>query len=416
MSARPLSFSVVVVSNGRSVWLSRCLTALKQLDYPAFEIVVVADGEALQALSSHPVLAFCRTVVFDAANISHARNLGIAEAAGEVVVFIDDDSVPEPEWLTFHAEALEKTGAAASVGFVRGRNGISFQSRAASVDAEAETHSEPTPSAPVVLHLRKGRATKLVGTNAAVRRSVLMSLGGFDTAFRFFLDDADLSLRLAKAGHAIAVAPLAEVHHAFAASVRRTALRCPTSLYEIGRSSAVFLRRHRGIDAEELKDRIDKRERRRLLQNMVRGTCEPRDVGRLLADLDSGWEDGLRADLPRIEIEPTRKDFRSIPPFAPGHCVLSGRFFQRPRLKAQAATLATQGQRVSVFSFSLTLIRHHLMFTRDGYWLQTGGQFGRSTRDSRRVEWYRFAERVNKERARIEKQRGIADIKENGGG
>lgn len=404
-----LRFSVVVASNGRPEWLARCLKGLRHLDYPVFEVVVVADTPSLMALADDPVLALCKTVTFDAEHLAEARNAGIAVAAGEVVAFIDDDAVPEPNWLIHHARALETTGAGASVGFVRGRNGLTFQSQAASVDAEAETHAEPAPEAATCPAVLPGRAIKLVGTNAAIRRDCLLAVGGYDPAFRFYLEDSDISLRLASIGVGLAVAPLAEVHHAFAASGRRTSRRMPRRLFEIGRSTALFLRRHPGLVAAEMKDRMDRRERRRLLRHMVRGTCEPRDVARLLSDLDAGWSAGLAESLPDIALESAATDFLAMPRISAGHTVLSSRLFGRRAMKKKAAQLVAEGHRVSVFSFSLTLIRHHVVFTPTGYWLQTGGQFGRSMRDQPLVRWYTFAGRLRQEIARIAKQRGITD-------
>jgi len=404
------AFSVIVASYQRPEWLQRCLTALWQVDYPIFEIIVAADNSGLIALSSHAVAAHCKTVRCDTANIAATRNAGLALAAGEFVAFIDDDSVPEPMWLRHHADALARTGAVATVGYVRGRNGISFQSRAESVDSEAETHSEPSDNdKPFLPKLAAGRALKLVGTNAVVRRDVLNSLGGFDTAFRYYLDDADLSIRLMQAGKTAAAAPLAEVHHAFAASDRRTQLRRPSCIFDIGRSTAIYLRRHPGADHAEIFARTKLREANRLYGHMVRGTCEPREVKKLLHDLKNGWEEGVSADLPRIPAISVSRvpDFRPIPAGPPGHRVLTSRLLHRKKRLAQAEKIATNGDRVSHISFSLTPVRHHLRYLNSGVWSQTGGQFGRSVRSGPRIRWCRFAERVKEEIRRVEMQRGI---------
>ena len=74
----------------------------------------------------------------------------------------------------------------------------------------------------------------------AVRRDVLAALGGFDPAYHFYLDETDLNMRLAQAGHATALCPRALVHHGFAASTRRRKDRVPADLFDIGASWAVF--------------------------------------------------------------------------------------------------------------------------------------------------------------------------------
>ena len=74
------------------------MLGLSQVQYNAFEIVVVADAKGLAALDDFKEKI--KAVQFDDANISMARNIGIVHSAGEIVAFIDD-AVPEPTLLTY---------------------------------------------------------------------------------------------------------------------------------------------------------------------------------------------------------------------------------------------------------------------------------------------------------------------------
>ena len=94
--------SVVVVSRDRPEALRRCILALSQVQYSPFEIVVVSDAVGLAAVKKYE--KHIKFVSFGDANISIARNLGVSHAAGEVIAFIDDDSVPEPTWLRYLVE------------------------------------------------------------------------------------------------------------------------------------------------------------------------------------------------------------------------------------------------------------------------------------------------------------------------
>ena len=405
MKPASMNVSVIVVSRGRPTWLARCLLAIRQLDYPNLEVIVVADQESLIVVDCTDM----KTVKFDIPNISAARNAGIQQASGEICAFIDDDAVPEPLWLKHIADAFHTTAADAVVGYVRGRNGISYQSRASSVDIQAETHDEidqgPDPFIP---ELSYGRALKLVGTNMAFRREVLSALNGFDEALAYYLDDTDISMRLHKSGRHAAVAPMAEVHHGYAPSERRTHLRTPTDLIDLARSSAIFFRRHKTPDVDELHTRIAKREVKRLIQHMVMGTCEPRDVRNVMKTFEEGWKKGQSVQLTdeRPELQPQSK-FSPLIQYASEHHVLASRLLKRGKTLKKAAKLTRNGQRASVFSFSLTPVRHHVVYTNSGIWVQTGGQFGRTKRNSRLFVWCRFASRLRDERQRVAKIRGI---------
>ena len=169
-----LPVSIVVVSRHRPAALMRCLTGISQLDYPGFEVIVVACPAGLAALGQRADADLIKQVPYDEPNISAARNLGISRAAGEIVAFIDDDAVPEPLWLTHLAAPFDIAEVAAAGGFVIGRNGITFQWTARTVDATGQaTPLDVSDTQPTVLHPTPDRAIKTEGTNMALRRDVL---------------------------------------------------------------------------------------------------------------------------------------------------------------------------------------------------------------------------------------------------
>lgn len=106
MTGVDCAVSVVIPTFNRRRILDEVLAALDgQLGAPPFEIVVVDDGstdgtfEWLEGrTAARPVRLLRQTNRGPAA----ARNRGVAEAAGRLVAFLGDDTVPEPGWLAAH--------------------------------------------------------------------------------------------------------------------------------------------------------------------------------------------------------------------------------------------------------------------------------------------------------------------------
>ena len=411
----PLTVSVVIVSRARPDALRLCLTAVSRLIYPAFEVILVADPEGLAAAEDLGLTPEIKTVAFDEANISAARNLGIAEAAGEIVAFIDDDAVPEPLWLTHLTAPFGDPEVMAVGGYVLGRNGISFQWKARSIDraARSEDITLPDETRAAVLHPTPERAIKTEGTNMALRRDLLARMGGFDPAFRFYLDESDLNLRLAAQGHATAIAPLAQVHHGYAASSRRHANRAPRDLTQIGASLAVFLRKHCPESQREARLAQERAAQdARLSACLIDGRLEPRDIRRLRHSLENGIAEGQsRPVTPLPAIGAASRGFHPFRSRANGsHRALSGRIFRANALKNKSKSLADTGETVTLYLFSTTALFHHLRFMPEGYWLQTGGIFGRSLRSGPLFKLYRLAARAKIEAARVSRTRGEAQF------
>lgn len=402
-----LPVSVVIASRHRPALLQRALTALTQQDHPQIEVIVVADPEAAEQVRARglPITV----VPFDVANVAAARNAGLALAGAEVVAFLDDDAVPEPSWARRLAQPFADDRVMQAGGYVRGRNGISFQWRALAVDATGRDHPLDLPDR-VTLHAGSAQwAIKTQGTNCAFRRSALLAAGGFDPAFRFYLDDADLNLRMAAEGGLTAVVPGAEVHHGFAASDRRRADRAPRSLHEIGASSAVFLRRHAPDRVDPALDELRQAQRRRLLAGVQDGRLEPRDVARLMATLEQGIAEGQaqHAPLP-MPLVPPAGALRCLDGTGvrPGR-IISGPSWQAPLLARQARQAVAEGAIVTVLVFGLLPRRHRMRFDPAGYWWQEGGLYAPSCRSDPVWRVWRPQARAAREAARLRPVRPI---------
>lgn len=394
--------SVIVVSRHRPAALKLCLGALALQDHPRFELIVVADPTGIVA-AQETGLAL-KTVTFDEPNISAARNLGLSQAAAPIVAFIDDDAIADPVWLSRLIAPFAEDAVIASTGFVRGRNGISFQWQACEVDASGFDH--PLPAKAEIRQGTPGRAVKTQGTNCAFRRSALIEIGGFDPALKFYLDEADVNLRLATRG-LTAIVPQAQVHHGFAASAQRSADRIPLTLHEIAASIAVFLRRHapQGCDLESIPaiaaqvDRVDR------LRSA--GRITHLQAAALKASLATGWDDGMARPLgqfPALD--------RPAPAFLPvagtgprpGR-LIAGRAWQKARLRRLAAKAVAQGEIVTVLCLSPSPRAHRVQFLPDRIWWQSGGLFGCTDRAGPRFRLTSFRARVLEEANRIASQR-----------
>lgn len=400
--------SVIVVSHGRPKSLMWCLSALAGLRYEPFEIVVVADLAAVAYVSESRFAGKVKLIPFETPNIAAARNKGIEAAAGEIVAFIDDDAAAEPMWLHHLIMPFDADDIAASGGYVRGRNGISYQWTAREVDRAGRTRPlEHDGATSFKAEPGEGFAVKTEGTNMALRRDVLCAMGGFDEAYHFFLDETDLNLRLAGEGHGTALVPLAEVHHAYSASQRRGEDRAVKDLFDVGASSAVLLRKF----DQEIDPRLDeiRAEQRERLENQVRrGLLSDAQRQSILESLEAGFDAGRDRRFGQYaDLGASKEDFLAFSPERSGSLVIEGWRWSSGALREQAKDAAARGVNVSLFIFGLNARYHRLRYDEAGYWEQSGGLFGKSERHQPLFRLRRFKDRLFEEEQRVAAARGL---------
>jgi GT2 family glycosyltransferase len=231
---------VVVCTLNRCASLRRTLEGLAQQTFRRFEVIVVngpsSDGTA-ELLSGYPV----RVGVCSETHVPRSRNVGVRMAAGDVFAFLDDDAVPEPDWLEQLAGAYEDPTVAAAGGPVfdvpLGR--IEWAICTCTREGAVNTHSEP----PAERYLGRGADPFLYlpGCNMSVRRSALRRAGAFNPELPYCYEDTEVCMRLVDAGARIAWVEAALVRHDRAASWLRDDGQAITDPYSLMFSAAVFI-------------------------------------------------------------------------------------------------------------------------------------------------------------------------------
>ncbi len=200
MTAQPKLSVIVSTYNRRDVLISRCLPSIFAQDLPTdqFEVILIVDGStdgtgaALRELDPPCTL---RIVEQPNGGLSRARNNGITLAKGELVMFIDDDIVCEPDVFRLHVEAHAGKDSVVVHGAIYQAPGLS-----PSILGNANEDWYRRYNGRLAAH---GGAIWPEGvfliSNSSTPRSILVACGGLDEDLPA-MDDFELGLRLWKLG------------------------------------------------------------------------------------------------------------------------------------------------------------------------------------------------------------------------
>ncbi|TMK58976.1 MAG: glycosyltransferase family 2 protein [Actinobacteria bacterium] len=219
------SISIVIPVHGRAHLTERCLDLmLSDLDERC-EVVVVDDAspDGTPDLLARYADRVRVVRLEENAGFAVACNRGAEAAAGESLVFLNNDTEPRPGWLeslrryaddhlraaVMGAKLLYPTGTVQHAGIVFGQDGYPHH-------LYAGFPSEH----PAVSHPRRLQA--VTAACMWVDRAAFDRVGGFDTGFHNSLEDVDLCLRIGQAGGEVHYCPEAELVHMESASRGRS--------------------------------------------------------------------------------------------------------------------------------------------------------------------------------------------------
>jgi GT2 family glycosyltransferase/sugar lactone lactonase YvrE len=202
--------SVVVCAYNAADTIDDCLSSLTALTYPRFEIIVVNDGSRDDTGARARGYAGVRVIDIPNGGLSAARNVGLAEATGEIVAYTDADVRVDRDWLTYLIQPL------LSPAFV-GSGGPNVVPPDDPFVAQCVARS---PGGPTQVLLDDRVAEHVPGCNMAFRRDALVAIGGFNPVYLRAGDDVDVCWRLQAKGLQIGFAPSALVWHHHRSSVK----------------------------------------------------------------------------------------------------------------------------------------------------------------------------------------------------
>ncbi|AVT28837.1 glycosyl transferase family 2 [Plantactinospora sp. BC1] len=243
-AADPPGISVVVPVRGRVAELADLLESLAvaAARCPAPVEVVVVDDSCAEDAARHR--ANCERAgaryVTGPRHVGAKRNLGVALARHDLVLFTDSDCQLAPDVLQRHVSRLHS--APRHVAGVAGPTRVRDSDTAVFRVARRSPYLNTAFDRPI----RYTRVTWATTSNLALRKSAFQQVGGFaeDTLTVVAGEDVDLGLRLSAAGYVIECDPKAEVihHPGNSESLRAVCQR----LYTYGRSGQWLSQVHPG--------------------------------------------------------------------------------------------------------------------------------------------------------------------------
>jgi len=194
--------SVVMASWNRRDEIRETLTELQQQDYPDFEVIVVdnnsQDGSAElieEEFRDVRLIRLPRNIGTD------SRNIGIANARGEIVVFLDDDAILEKDWIGKAANKFDKEPQVA----ILASRILNYYTKEISdwiYETDANTFGD-----------REFETFNFVGCAAAIRKSALDKVGLFPEENFLYGEEGDLSIRIIDLGYEIRYYPDLIAYH-----------------------------------------------------------------------------------------------------------------------------------------------------------------------------------------------------------
>ena len=201
--------SVVVCAYNAADTIDDCLASLSNLTYPNAEILVINDGSRDETGTIAKRYPKVRVIDIPNGGLSAARNVGIAQATGEIVAYTDADVRVDPDWLTYLVQPIIS-------GKYVGSGGPNVVPPDDPWVAQCVARS---PGGPTHVLLNDRVAEHVPGCNMAFRRDALLAIGGFNPVYIKAGDDVDICWRLQARGHEIGFAPSALVWHHHRSSV-----------------------------------------------------------------------------------------------------------------------------------------------------------------------------------------------------
>ncbi len=221
MEDRPF-VSIIILNYDGERYLDRCLSSILRTEYPRFEVILVDNASTDESLENaeHKFGKDERlTIIRSRTNrgFGPANNVGFRHTIGDYVVFLNNDTTVDPDWLTDLVNVMETDstiGLAQSL--ILSMDGQRIQASGwlisdyiVSLNSVFEGSKLDDIRFPDVFEISFAQ-----GTSMMIRRDLVKKIGLFDPRYFWFYDDTYLSFKTWLVGKRVVTVSKSRVCHA----------------------------------------------------------------------------------------------------------------------------------------------------------------------------------------------------------
>ena len=244
----PRVAAVVINYNGLEVTL-QAVRSLRQMTYPAFDLVVVDNGStdgSQEALArAFPDLLQERVEINQGSSSGYDHGLRWAVERGyDYVLLLNNDIEVEPDMLTRLVEAAEADPAIGCVGpkcYFHGDRQRLWSAGGVLRFQESVTRERGYGEIDRGQYDQDAEVDYVNGCAILIRRAAALAAGSWDPVFFICVDDADFCTRVKRKGFRCFYAHRAVLYHMVSYS---TGGYTPGRNFRLGRSTAIYVRRY----------------------------------------------------------------------------------------------------------------------------------------------------------------------------
>lgn len=291
--------SIIINTLNRGHTLENTIKSLFYLDYKYDYEVIIVDGnstdntaEILDKYKRYIKIGNC-----PCANLSMSRNIGIAMADSNYIAFIDDDAIPEPEWLTNIMKKFDREYVAAVGGPVYDNHGIDFQKKRFIINRFVNDYSKS--KLPIHSFPHSFEFYGVIGCNSIFRKDYVLKVGGFNEQYDYFLDETELCSRLIDYGYRIEYSENAFVHHKYSTSAIRNNKKVFLDYSKIIKNDIYFINSYKDIiDDEEIVNKTIEEKIKGAYdlnkQNFRKNIINETEYNNAIKSIEKGAEEGFK--------------------------------------------------------------------------------------------------------------------------
>ena len=212
--------SVIIVNWNGERFLKDLFTALSAQNYPpkAFEVIMVDNCSSDNSIPYvHETFPNVRIIKNDwNGGFSNGNNVGIKGSLGKYIVLLNNDTIPEPDWLSELIRVADEQNAGATVSkllFAKKRNVINNAGSVLRLDRTWPVTERGSNEIDSGQYEDVVEVSAFCGASVLLRRTMLQEIGLLDEYFFMYFEDADLSWRAQKKGWKFYYSPKSVVYH-----------------------------------------------------------------------------------------------------------------------------------------------------------------------------------------------------------